>query len=218
MKSAAIAVFVKTPGLSPVKSRLAATLGKDFAESFFLHSTEYLKNNILSELSDFDVYWAVAEKEGIHYWKGFKCLYQGESGLGDRLACINEQLAEYPHVFLIGADSPMIRVEEIQNAYTVLKEGSDFVIGPTFDGGFYLYGSRTKVPKEIWTKIAYSNSETKASLEKVLIQYGKVSMINKLLDIDTNEDLQQWLQQRVEHPVIQKIKEEYNIIYTTLNR
>ena len=40
LMSGAIAVFVKTPGLSPVKTRLAAKLGKATAEAFHLASAQ----------------------------------------------------------------------------------------------------------------------------------------------------------------------------------
>jgi hypothetical protein len=42
--SGAIAIFVKTPGVSPVKTRLAANLGQENAEAFHLASSRAVES------------------------------------------------------------------------------------------------------------------------------------------------------------------------------
>lgn len=61
----AIAIFVKTPGLSPVKTRLAATLGKMVVEAFHLQAAHTVAA-VLSQLAPAArVYFAVAEAEAL---------------------------------------------------------------------------------------------------------------------------------------------------------
>ena len=72
-KSGAMAVFVKTPGYSPVKTRLAASLGVKAAESFHLASA-YSVAAIMqasSRLMGVQCFFAIAEKAAFHspLWK-----------------------------------------------------------------------------------------------------------------------------------------------------
>ncbi len=82
--SGAIAVFVKTPGISPVKTRLAAKLGKETAEAFHLASARSVSSVVqeLSQLDDIQSYYAVAEKTALKhvFWQDLPCLWQGGEG------------------------------------------------------------------------------------------------------------------------------------------
>ncbi len=49
--SAAIAIFVKTPGLSPVKTRLAATIGEEKAKEFYLLSLKAVEKTVKTVFS-----------------------------------------------------------------------------------------------------------------------------------------------------------------------
>ena len=90
--SGAIAIFVKTPGLSPVKTRLAATLGREAAEAFHLASSQSVSSvaQSLGRQADIKGYYAVAEETALNhsYWEDMPCLWQGEGGLGERMAHI----------------------------------------------------------------------------------------------------------------------------------
>jgi len=59
----AIAVFVKTPGLSPVKTRLAEGIGENRALEFYDLALECVMK--LGEAVDAASYWAVAEEEAV---------------------------------------------------------------------------------------------------------------------------------------------------------
>ena len=82
--SGAIALFVKTPGLSPVKTRLAVKLGTDAAEAFHLASAQAVKAvaTAASQLADIQCYYAVAEAQAVHHadWQDLPCLWQISSG------------------------------------------------------------------------------------------------------------------------------------------
>ncbi len=116
--SGAIAVFVKTPGLSPVKARLAATLGQKNAEAFHLAASRSVASVVqsLSQKTDIQSYYAVAEKSALthSYWEDLPCLWQGEGGLGERMAHIYQTLLNtHDFVLLVGADIPQMTVSEL---------------------------------------------------------------------------------------------------------
>jgi len=187
----AIASFVKTPGLSPIKTRLAKDVGKQRAEEIYLDMVQTTEN-VLSNLDDsLDVYWAVGEEAGLvkPIWKRFKSIYTGEGGLGGRLHNIYSTLLEkYDYVILIGSDSPDITPDHINCAAEIAKEGR-FVFGPTFDGGFYLFAGNKKIPKDFWTSVEYSRNDTMQKLSDKIEKLGDVLAIEALSDVDTVEDL-----------------------------
>src|SRR5260221_460144 len=111
MNGSAIAVFVKTAGVSPVKTRLAASIGQEKAENFYSLSVKAIEAT-LKKLSAKDSnvvpYWAVAEKEALEVsrWSGFRRIFQRDGTLGHRLFSVySELLKKHSTVLLIGADS-----------------------------------------------------------------------------------------------------------------
>ena len=76
----AIAIFVKTPGVSPLKTRLAKTIGKEKAEAFYQLSLKCIIDtleNINIKNIAITPHWAIAEKECLNYplWNNFKRLH-----------------------------------------------------------------------------------------------------------------------------------------------
>ncbi len=200
--SVGVAIFVKTPGKSPIKTRLAKTVGKEVAEEFYLHSTDVLYEVCQAACGKFqgkaDVYWSIAEKESDTYWKTLPCIYQGEGDLGDRMHQVYQFLCKkYSHTFLLGSDSPQIMPEVLIKAIAALKDGNDFVIGPALDGGFYLLGGSKAIPLNVWKNTPYSDPNTMDIFVNNLNPYGKIFFTGPTFDVDTEKDmhlLQQTLQ------------------------
>jgi len=194
----AIAIFVKTPGLSPVKTRLADSISKDRAEQFFLMCVKVVEEIAFEahKLSQGSLkpYWAVAEEEGVtaSYWHKFDILWTGEGDLGQRLSHVYSTLLEqHDYVLLIGADSPLLTPQLLLHASQQARKSDHCIIGPTFDGGFYLFGCRLPIPEDLWTNIPYSVTNTSKILKEKLADIGEVEFLPPLLDIDTNDELQQ---------------------------
>lgn len=193
--STAVAIFVKTPGYSQVKSRLAATIGVPLAEEFFRLSLEATKSAVIQSIrsssGNLEAYWAVAEKECLNHplWNDFETVTQGEGGLGDRLDLVYKNLLKkHDSVLLIGADLPHLDFKKLTEAQRLLSTNSQFVMGKTDDGGFYLFGGRTKIEKDLWTSVTYS-SETTA--DELISKLGKKRFVflEKNFDIDHEVDL-----------------------------
>ncbi len=195
MKSeTAVAVFVKTPGLSAIKSRLATRLGVEKSEIFYSLSCKNIEFNLLKEFTsdDVDLYWAVAEPEGLEsaHWKRFKRIDQGIGALGDRLNHVDEEMRKnYRNLIFIGGDCPQINTKLICSTIDRLNQGSSFVLGPARDGGYYLFGSSKRVGKKLWKSVPYSQPNTFVEFKKHLQKLSKVDEIEMNYDIDEIKDL-----------------------------
>ncbi|MEX0727347.1 MAG: TIGR04282 family arsenosugar biosynthesis glycosyltransferase [Planctomycetaceae bacterium] len=194
--SIAVAIFVKTPGLSPVKSRLAAEIGVEQAERCYRLSLQAVAAVVerAKEISSIEVtpYWAVAEPEGMSHplWQDFDRLAQPAGDLGERLAGVYDQLiARHRGVMFLGADLPQITAELLLEAMAEMSAGRRFVIGPADDGGFYLFGGTTPLPADVWTSVVYSSKQTCEQLCGMLQGRGEVVRLKPLRDIDHLDDL-----------------------------
>lgn len=206
----AIAIFAKTIGMSPVKTRLAASIGQENAESFYrlsfaavsevLHEVAHKNTNVFP-------HWALADEAavGLDEWSSFPSLWTGEGGLGRRLCHISNTLLDnHDAVFLIGTDSPQLSAKRILQFLEMLEVNPsiDHVAGPAKDGGFWLWGSRERLPLSVWEKPQYSVETTLEKLIAATNEYGhrhNVSIGYALQDVDVLGDLftlQDTLEQR----------------------
>lgn len=197
MERSAIAVFVKTPGVSAVKTRLATAIGKAAAEQFYGLSCEAIREVLESfkeecSPSNLEVFWAVAEEhlEAQTYWRGFASLYQGEGELGQRLTQIyNHLISRFQKVAFLGGDCPQLSTKILADAWRLAEDGS-FVVGPARDGGFYFFLGQKPLPEGFWGSIPYSSSRTAENLVLALRDCGhSVRFLPYLNDVDQASDL-----------------------------
>jgi len=187
----AIAIFVKTPGISPLKTRLAATIGREKAEEFYrlsLHSIESTLNEI-----NINPFWAVGEREGLSnpLWNSFNKMHTGDGDLGARQSHVyHELLKKHDIVLLIGGDAPQLSNKLLNQAISTL-ETQDFVLGPADDGGYYLLGGRKAIAEKVWAETPWSDEKTR----EILIQKLGTTPheLDVLTDVDTQKDLQKML-------------------------
>lgn len=197
--SVAIAVWVKTPGYTPAKTRLANAIGTAAAETFYRLAVaavrEVVDDACLLAPGLFAPYWAVAEGDVAAHacWAGFPVVAQGEGELGERLANVYDVLeARHRAVLFIGADSPQLSPRVLVQAATMLvasSNGPEFVLGPAVDGGFYLFGGRRPLPRAVWTGVTYSASATLHDLIAALEPIGVVHLLGTTYDVDTIDEL-----------------------------
>jgi glycosyltransferase A (GT-A) superfamily protein (DUF2064 family) len=195
----ALAIFVKTPGYSLVKTRLASTIGPEAAEEFHRLSAKTvaaLARQAQSQVSGLDIYWAVAEPQCLQHslWREFATIWQGEGNLGARLGRIHDVLKEkYPAVCLIGADSPQIDANKFARAVRATSESTknSYHLGRTEDGGFWFFGSRCQVPPSLWESVRYSTEHTAADLVAAmsLSGFSTVEDLTREFDVDHVQDL-----------------------------
>ena len=189
--STGLAIFVKTPGLSPVKTRLAAAIGQLRAEQFHRLAAACAAAAAQAAGETITPYWAVAEAEGLHdaQWLSLPRLAQGEGDLGVRMAQVYDHLlARHGSVLLIGADIPQVQpVDLVQAAAAACVGNAPWVLGPTADGGFWLVGGRSPIPAAAWLDTPWSQPDTAARFCDAL--RPAPARLAVLRDVDTYEDL-----------------------------
>jgi uncharacterized protein len=196
----AIIVFTKLPIEGKVKTRLAKDTGESFAASLYKVCAEHTFN-ILSEFNTSSVqiflfYPEESEIKDIKKWAGNKFCYYTQRGndLGDKMYNAFKLVFEegFKKVIIIGTDLPDINHEIIEKAFSYL-ETRDCVLGPSNDGGYYLLGFKKKVI-DLFSGINWSTDSVLEKTEEQLTQIGTTYfLLNELVDIDTKEDLENWL-------------------------
>lgn len=189
----ALAIFVKTPGHSPVKSRLAADCGGPFASEWYRRATAAVAAVARSAQAQFGsvAYWAVAEPAAHAAWPGLRSLAQGEGGLGERMGRVQAQLvARHGRGLLLGADTPQVTVGLLGEALQWLDAPQPrLVLGPAADGGFWLFGANLAPPLAAWASVRYSTPGTAAALRTALESCGRWHTLVTLVDADHGVDL-----------------------------
>lgn len=196
----ALAIFVKTPGLSAIKTRLADSVGPEVSEKFYqasVRATAACAKEVQRQYGKLQVYWAVAERDGLAspMWAEFPTIYQGEGSLGLRLSNVyKELLNRHQFVCFIGADSPHIGASQLLAGIfeTARNAQKKFILGETNDGGFYFFGGSLSIPEIVWTSVAYSRNQTANELSTRLFRIAGVINIRRDFDVDTVEDLQKY--------------------------
>jgi len=196
-KKTGLCFFVKTPGLSPIKTRLAAGIGRENTDLFYQYALETIQAiglRLMDEIPDLQVYWAVAEEAGLQHdcWKSFPTLSQGEGALADRLSYIYQQAFKlHEQVVFMGSDSPHLFIADLKEAL-INSTHDKFTLGKTVDGGFYYFSSSFNLTKEDWNSVEYSSNQTANQLVKQFSAIAPFHYIGESFDIDTREDLSRY--------------------------
>ena len=188
-----IAIFVKTPGHSPLKTRLAAGIGPDAAQQFHMlaaHAVAAVARQAQRELLDCTAHWAIAEASALDdpAWASLPRIGQGEGDLGARMGYVTDGLlARCDAALLLGADTPQITSVDIAAAAQGLI-ANQHVLGPSEDGGFWLLATRGGVPAPAWSATPWSHAETAARFSEALGD-ASIARLRTLRDVDIADDL-----------------------------
>jgi rSAM/selenodomain-associated transferase 1 len=119
---------------------------------------------------------------------GFELLPQREGGLAARLAGAFEDSGAAPAV-LVGMDTPQITGSLLGAAAEALcGDGTDAVLGPASDGGYWAIGLRGSLP-DAFAGVPMSDERTGELQRARLSQLGlRTAELEQLRDIDTIED------------------------------
>lgn len=190
-----ILFFVKYPEKGKVKSRLSSKLDENFTVNlykmfvkdllFTLNKTEY--NKIICYYPDNSI-------DKFKNWLGSNLNFYLQQGanLGQRMkSCFEFAFnKDFEKVIVIGSDSPDLPHKIFEKAFLSLNE-NDSVIGPTYDGGYYLLGfKKNSYSPKVFEGINWS---TKSVFKETINQLNNENLKTKVLiywrDIDTLDDL-----------------------------
>lgn len=192
MSDCAIAIFVKTPGLSPVKSRLARSIGEKLAIDCHLRCAHAVAA-VARQAGIGPVYWALAEDHprALETWQGLPTICQRGADLGMRMQGVHDELiGRHGRSLLLGADLPQIEAGPLREAAARLSIGEPVgVIGPARDGGFWLVGANTRLPAEVWLAPAYGKDRVLQDFLAADTTARRWHELRQHSDLDTLEDL-----------------------------
>jgi len=190
------AIFVKTPGLSPVKTRLAAGVGAAAAERWHRLAAAAVAQ-VVGALPGLRVYWAVAEPLPLaaDAWHGLPLLEQGPGGLGERMGRVHEALlARHDFALLLGADTPQLDARHLADAAAWLDVAEPrLVMAPASDGGFWLLGANCHPEPADWTSSPCGREDTALGFRAAMERHGSWRALPTLTDVDEAADLARML-------------------------
>ncbi|MFB6374424.1 MAG: TIGR04282 family arsenosugar biosynthesis glycosyltransferase [Bradymonadaceae bacterium] len=195
----ALVVFAKPPEPGEVKTRLTDRIDETTAARLyraFLRDTAARVTAVAASLDEqvtpvlaytgrpdhptFEAFWD-RDCVGVD---------QGGGDLGDKMNRVSRRCLEAgaDRVLIVGSDSPTLLNRHYREAYRRL-ETTDVVLGPSFDGGYYLVGMTDPRPA-IFEGIDWS---TPSVLEQTVRRCRDNQLLCELIefwyDIDTFEDL-----------------------------
>lgn len=191
----AVAIFVKSPPLSPVKTRMWPEIGRAHAESLHRASAAAVRSVVeqATALGNVHGYWALAESAATSasLWPGLRHVEQGDGSLGERMAAIYRQLRQqHAAVILIGADAPQLESSALLRAADWLAaDEARLAIGRALDGGFWLFGGNCDIAAGAWLEPRYSQPNTAIEFVRAMDTFGKWREFGNLQDIDTVTDI-----------------------------
>jgi rSAM/selenodomain-associated transferase 1 len=184
-------IFAKYWEPGKVKTRLAASIGNEAASDVYCALLNHLTASLNLVADRRLIAYTPADKANefsvFPHWQETP---QCNGSLGARMAdFFNEMFtAGASRAVLIGSDCPDVTANVIEQAFEALTD-ADVVLGPTFDGGYYLVGMAQKF-HDIFSDITFS---TESVLEETLALANRSNIrchcLDRLNDIDTAEDL-----------------------------
>ena len=188
-KERALIIFIKNPVKGKVKTRLAKTTGEEKALEIYTRLLEHTKHTALEvDAVRYLYYDRFVDNEDEWSDDEFTKLLQAEGDLGNRMSDAFQSILEkHNKVVIIGSDCPSIDATLLRKAFDLLNT-HDCVIGPSFDGGYYLLGLKQMLP-DLFADISWSTPEvfgqTTSRIKEAGLSFRALKMLR---DIDTEED------------------------------
>jgi rSAM/selenodomain-associated transferase 1 len=187
-------IMIKYPEPGRVKTRLARDVGDYRASEICRQVAERVVRNTAPEGLDYQriIFCDPPERETdfSNWFPGEQLEVQNGSSLGDRMDTIIRYLLSggAEKAVITGADIPNLSRDIICQAFHEL-DNADVVIGPAYDGGYYLIGMKSPIP-ELFRNMPWSTSQVLSETIRALNQSGKsYCLITMLSDLDTAADI-----------------------------
>lgn len=197
----ALIIFIKNPQLGKVKTRLAATIGKEKALLVYEYLLKHTRN--ITEKLDASkyVYYSdiIDDKDEWDVEKYHKKIQNQTIDLGLKMAeAFREMIANnHSKILIIGSDCLELTQEILEKGFEKLID-NEVVIGKANDGGYYLIGFNfqkigercaevltTMFLNKQWSHSNVSN-EAIENIRKLNLKYAEMPELN---DIDEEKDI-----------------------------
>jgi rSAM/selenodomain-associated transferase 1 len=185
---------VKTRLIGALTSAQAAALHQAFLEDILLM--------LAGRSFDLRIAWAMDAGEALPEGP-IPGMRQSGKDLGARLfVALEEVSTEYPYVMALGSDHPEIELSRLDEAFSILGQGADLVLGPASDGGYYLIAlRRSAIHQELFDGISWSSSSVLSeTLDRSRLLGLEVELLAEGDDVDSPEDLERLIGFLAENP------------------
>ncbi len=193
--STCLIIFAKSPIPGKVKTRLspkitpskAAELYKAFIVDTVSNALKLKCDKVIIAYTPYNAEMALNRLVG----QSVNFLPQKGHNLGERMKnAFKHSFAKgLKRTVIIGTDTPTLPVSYIQKAFDVLKE-VPIVIGPTFDGGYYLIGL-SEPNDNIFDSVRWSTSSVfSQTLARIKGVNKRLYLLPPWYDVDTSEGLE----------------------------
>ncbi|HEY9162341.1 MAG TPA: TIGR04283 family arsenosugar biosynthesis glycosyltransferase [Desulfomonilia bacterium] len=197
MKRNLLIIFSRCPVPGKVKTRLIPLLGPDGAARLQRDMAAWLIKRLEPLLPDVNVrvYTDACGSCGIQsiFSPDLQVRIQVPGDIGRKMsAAFSEAFDEgFERVVLIGSDCPFITPDNIRHSFLKL-EACDCVLGPAYDGGYYLIGLKRLCP-DIFKDISWGGDTVlEQSLMKAHAHGMSTALLERLHDIDRPQDVELW--------------------------
>lgn len=191
MEQRVLGLLAKWPRPGQVKSRLAAETSPEWAcrvaDAFLRDTVERLALISARRIL------AYAPREAVHDFsrlagERFALVPQAAGDLGQRMSAFFSAVLQggANSAVLVGADSPTLPLERIEQAFRKL-EHADLVLGPATDGGYYLIGVARRLPP-IFDGITWGGPRVLAQTVARLESQTTLALLPPWYDVDTLAD------------------------------
>lgn len=192
---AGVILFARTPSKGRVKTRLAETIGAGKALDLYTRMVRHTVQEAMDTRTAHRIEICVDRLDSAFTYRdtlgpGFHLTEQVPGDLGQRMAAGFQRLFSdgYNRIVITGTDCPELDAAVLDRALARLR-GHDAVIGPTFDGGYYLIGL-SRPASFIFSDMPWSTDRVfTETIERMKTADMDVSILPTLSDIDTEDDL-----------------------------
>ena len=188
-KKNALIVFSRNPILGKVKTRIAKSYGNKKALEIYKKLIQ-INEKTISNFTEIKTFIFFDENIDNQYYKNeiYKEKQEGNT-LGEKMLNAFKLVKKkgYKNIIIIGNDCPYITSLILKNAFEKLNK-YDYVIGPTYDGGYYLLGMK-KINKNLFIEKEWSTESVfEDTLKNIKKEDKKIFILEKLEDIDYYEN------------------------------
>jgi len=185
--SNALIVVAKRPAPGKTKTRLSPPLTPQLAsalyECFLFDTLDQMRqvidaHHVIAYLDEQDYFQRIAAD--------FELIQQEGDDLGVRLdnALTSYLSRGYERVIIMDSDSPTLPASYLSQAFQLLSDGADVVLGPCDDGGYYLIGIKKPRPR-LLREVQMSTSTVTADTIALAEQEGlRVNLLPIWYDVD----------------------------------
>ena len=194
-RKTAVLVFTRTPDPGSVKTRLLSVLDAPRAAAIQAGLLQRTLETARASAADDIELWCTPTTQHpvlleLEDRFALTLRTQAGAGLGERMCfALERALQGYRHVALVGSDCMDLAAADIDLALEQLAAGTDVVLGPAMDGGYYLVALGRLYP-QLFTDIAWGTGAVMAQTRAQAAQLKlKLYELPVRRDLDRPEDL-----------------------------